>query len=83
MRDVIIESPHMNDSIAEQTKMGWIIMSAGRESGLAISLYRRTSVSDFDFLSDIDVLGGEENHRSHAGNVYKKFKQQLEKTRGV
>ena len=83
MRDVIIESPHMNDSIAEQTKMGWIIMSVGRENDLASSLYRRTSVSDFDFLCDIDVLGREENHGSLDDNVYKKFKQQLEKNRGV
>ena len=37
-------------------------MSLGREIDLVSSLYTRTSVSDFDRLCDIDVLGVEENH---------------------
>ena len=69
----------INESIAEQTKMGWVIMSPGRESELVTSLYTRTSVNDFNRLCDIDVLGVEENHLSHDENVYKKFKQQLER----
>ena len=64
----------INEPIAEQTKMGWVITSPGRESDLVNSLYTRTSVSDFDGLCDIDVLGVEENHLSHDENVYKKFK---------
>ena len=36
-------------------------------------------MSDFDCLCDIDVLGVDENHLSHDENVYKKFKQQLER----
>ena len=39
-------------------------------------------MSDFDGLCDIDVLGVEENHLSHDENVYKKFKQQLERNEG-
>ena len=35
--------------------MSWVIMSPGRESDLASSLYTRTSVSNFDRLCDIDV----------------------------
>ena len=50
----------INETIAEQTKMGWIIMSLGTELDLVKSLYRRTSLSDFDRLCDIDVLGVEE-----------------------
>ena len=73
----------MNEPIAEQTKMGLVIMSQGRESNLVSSLYTRTSVSDFDCLCDIDVLGVEENHLSHGEIVYKKFKQQLERMRGA
>ena len=69
----------INEPIAEQTKMGWVIISPGRESDLVSSLYIRTSVSDFNHLCDIDVLGVEENHLSHGENVYKKFKQQLER----
>ena len=57
-------------------------MSLGRESDLVSSLYTRTSVSDFDRLCDIDVLGVEENHSSHDENVHKKFKQQLERNEG-
>ena len=72
----------INESIAEQTKMGWVIMSPGRESELVSSLYTRTSVNDFNRLCDIDVLGVEENHLSHDENVYKKFKQQLERNEG-
>ena len=54
-------------------------MSPGRESYLVSSLYTRNLVSDFDLLCDIDVLGVEENHLSHDENVYKNFKQQLER----
>ena len=73
----------MNEPIAEQTKIGWDhIMSPGRESDLVSSLYARTSVSDFDRLCDMNVLGVEENHLSHNENEYKKFKQQLERNEG-
>ena len=36
-------------------------------------------MSDFSRLCETDVLGVEENHLSHDENVYKKFKQQLER----
>ena len=62
----------INEPIAEQIKMGWVIMSPGRESDLVSSLYTRTSVSDPDRLCDIDVVGVKENHLSHDENVYKK-----------
>ena len=69
----------MNEPIAEQTKMSWVIMSPGRENDLVSSRYTRKSVSDFDRLCDIDALGVEENHLSHNENVYKKFKEQFER----
>ena len=69
----------IDEPIAEQAKMGWVIMSPGTETDLVSSLYTRTSISDFDRLCDIDVLGVEENHLCHDENVYKKFKQQLER----
>ena len=52
----------INEPIADQTKISWAIMSPGRESDLVSLLYTRTSVSDFDCLCDIDVLGVEKNH---------------------
>ena len=61
----------MNEPIAEQTKKGWVIMSLGRESDLVSSIYTRTSLSDFDRLCDIDLLGVEENDLNHDDNVYK------------
>ena len=64
----------INKPIAKQTRMGWVIMSPGREIDLVSSLYTRTSVSDFDRLCDIDVIGVKENHLSHDENVHKKFK---------
>ena len=59
----------INAAIAEQTKMGWVIMFPDRKSDLVSSLYTRTSVSDFDILCDIDVLGVEENHLGRDENV--------------
>ena len=66
----------INEPIAEQTKMGWAIMSPGRANDLFSSLYTRTSVSDFDRLCDIDVLGVEENQMRISK---KKIKQKLER----
>ena len=57
-------------------------MSPGRESDLVSSLYTRTSVSDFDRLCDIDVLGVKESHLSDDENVYKKFEQHFERNEG-
>ena len=62
--------------------MGWVIMSLGRESDLVSSLYTITSVSNFDCLYDIEVLGVEENHSSYDENLHKKFKQQLQRYEG-
>ena len=33
----------MNEPIAEQTKIGWVVMSSGRESNLISSLYKSIS----------------------------------------
>ena len=72
----------INEPIAKQTKMGWVIMSPVRESDLVSSLYTRILVSDFDRLCDIDVLGVEDNHLGHDENVYKKLKQKLKRNEG-
>ena len=72
----------INEPIEKQTRMGWVIMSPSRKIDLVSSLYTRTSVSDFDRLCDIDVLAVEGNHLSHDENVYKKFKQELERNKG-
>ena len=72
----------INEAIAEQTKMGWFIMSPSRESDFVSLLYTRISVSDFDRLCDIDVLRVKENQLSHDDKDYNEFKQQLERNKG-
>lgn len=72
----------MNESIAEQTKIGRFGMSPAREKDLVSLLDTRRSVRDFDRLSDIDVLGVGEINLSHDQNLYKKFNQQLERNEG-
>ena len=67
----------MNESIAEQTKIGRFGMSPAREKDLFSLLDTRRSVRDFDRLSDIDVLGVGEINLSHDQNLYRKFNQQL------
>ena len=67
----------INEPIAGQSKISWAIMSPGRESDLVSSLYTKTSVSDFERLCDIDVLGVEKNHLSHDENVFKKIKEKI------
>ena len=72
----------INEPIEKQTRMGWVIMSPSRKIDLVSSLYTRTSVSDFDRLCDIDVLGVKESHLSDDENVYKKFEQHFERNEG-
>ena len=66
-----------DEPVAEQTKMGWVIMSPGIESDITSALFTKTSTCDYDRLCDLDVLGIEENHLSHDENVFQRFKQQL------
>ena len=46
-------------------------------------LYIRTSVSDFDRLCDVGVLGVKENHLSDHGNVLKNSNNSLREMRGA
>ena len=57
-------------------------MFPDRKSDLVSSLYTKTSVSDFDRLCYLEVLGVEENYLSHDENLYKTFKQQHERNEG-
>ena len=52
----------MNEPITKQIEMSSVILSSGRENNSLSSLYSRISVSNFECVCDIDVLGLEENH---------------------
>ena len=63
----------ISEPFAEQTKMGWVIMSPGREIDTVSALFTKTSVNDNGKLFDTDALGLEQSHYKHDGHIYKKF----------
>ena len=67
----------IGEPFTEQTKIGWVIMSPGRESDAMSALFTKTSVSDYENLCDTDVLILKESHYKHDDHVYEKFKKQL------
>ena len=66
--------------LAEQTKMGWVIMLSGRESDIVTALFTKTSVND-QKLCDTDVLELKGSHYKHDDYVYEKFKKQLKRVK--
>ena len=69
----------IGEPFAEKTKMGWVIVSSGRESDIVSALFTKTSVNDYEKLCDTDVLGLKESHYKHDDYVYEKFKKQLKR----
>lgn len=49
-------------TIAEQSKMGWIIMSSGRKSDIVSALLTKLSVNDYEKLCDTDALALKGSH---------------------
>ena len=49
-------------TIAEQSKMGWIIMSSGRKSDIVSALLTKLSVNDYEKLCDTDTLALKGSH---------------------
>ena len=52
----------ISEPFAKQTKIGWIIMSLGRESDIVSALFTKTSVNGYKKLYDTDVLGLKDSH---------------------
>ena len=52
----------IGEPFVKQTKMGWVIMSPGRESDIVNTLFTKTSVNDCEKLCDTDVLELKESH---------------------
>ena len=68
------------EPVAELTRIGWLIMSAGRESDAVSALYKQTSVSDYEKLCSTDILGLE-CHYNHHEFVFEKFKKQMSRSK--
>ena len=75
----LAEKPRIGNAfepIAENTKLGWIIMSPGSENGSHL-LHTRTSSTDYDDLCKLDVLGLEDKLTESQTFVHREFREQL------
>ena len=50
------------ESIAELTRLGWVVIFPGQESGLTNMMLSKNSVHDYENLCSLDVLGVKEEH---------------------
>ena len=62
--------------VAEHTKFGWSIMSPGTEQEVSLGCLAVNSVTDYDNLCSLDVLGLADT-TGHDSNVLGEFKEQL------
>ena len=63
--------------IAEFTKLGWFLMSTGKEFNKAKKFFTQTTRTDYDDLCRLDVLCLEDTPENDQEEVYAEFKQQL------
>ena len=59
----------IGEPFAGKTKMGWVIISPGRESDIVSALFTKTSANAYEKLCDTDVLGLKETKESHIKNI--------------
>lgn len=65
------------EPVAELTKLGWTIISPGKEVDLMNLYLTQSSSEDYERLCALDVLGLEEASCGNHDEVYQKFKNQL------
>ena len=65
------------EPIAELTKLGWYIISPGKENDIANILFSQTSIHDYEKLCSLDCLGVSEKQDKPDGYVYDKFREQF------
>ena len=70
------------EPIAELTRLGWVLMSPGKEVELNKSMVIKTSTDDYEHLYRLDVLGVT-GSVSDEGTVHQEFKEQLRKDKMV
>ncbi len=64
------------EPVAEHTKFGWSIMSPGTEQEVSLGCLAVNSVTDYNNLCSLDVLGLADT-TGHGSNVLGEFKEQL------
>ena len=69
----------IGDPVAELTKLGWVIMSLGKESSYSNVLIRTAAINAYEELCSLDVLGLSDTHHLSQPDdlVLEKFKSQL------
>ena len=65
------------EPIAELTRLGWVVISPGQESGLTNMMFSKTSVHNYENICSLDMLGVKEDHVRRDEVVYDEFKKQL------
>ena len=65
------------EPIAELTKLGWVILSPGKENASTNILFTKTSLHDYENLCSLDCLGIEEKHEKNNEFIYGEFRKQL------
>ena len=63
------------EPIAEMTRLDWVVISPGQESGLINIMFCKTSVDDYENLCSIDVVRVKEEHVRQEKVVYGEFKK--------
>ena len=69
----------VNEPIAEKTKLGWTIISPGKEVDLTPMFMTQTSSLDYETLCRLDVLGIADSASGDEDEVYSEFKEQLKR----
>ena len=67
----------LGEPIGEKTKLGWTIMSPGKEVDLSTMFFTQTSNADYERLCRLDVLGLADSSVGDQNEIYAEFKEQL------
>ena len=65
----------LGEPVPGLTRLGWVVISTGQESGLINMMFSKTSVHDYENLYSLDVLGVKEEHVRRDEVVYDEFKK--------
>ena len=66
-----------DEPIAELTKLGWFLMSPGKEFDQNVMMLTQTTHVDYEELCRLDVLGLEDSSDNDQSFVFQEFKEQL------
>ena len=65
------------EPIAELTKLGWVILSPGKENASTNNLFTKTSLHDYENLRSLDCLALKKKHEKNNEFVYGELRKQL------